>query len=260
MQKSKPNNKATNKANNKATNKPHNKTNIEEQDYQNRLKFDAGTYEKELQQSVAPLVHNLNPNKFERCRQVRPSQPGMIARQGVSVAYNRHLTDVESDLLGLTRRNSKDPNQLYKPHCPQAKNTMYNGYPCGGGVEVGFESAQEKLHHFENEQAFTEYSRQINPPATLRSTGINRFDYVLYDPQEESRWFQQAPIGINQRLVSKDNHVPLIPKLIDQTVLLPNKKNMFKEHYSYQYKQSEIDPLHSSFYKSDTYCKNINWK
>jgi len=231
-----------------------------EQDYQNRLSFDHDAYMKKLEESVAPLKYNLNPNRYERCRQVRPAQPGLIAKQGVSVSYSRHLTDVESDLLGITRKNSKDPNMLYKPYCPLAKNTDNNGYPCGGGVEVGFNNAQEKLHHFENEVAFTEYSRQVNPPATLRSTGINRFDYVLFNPQDETRWYQQAPIGTSQRLVSKDNHIPLIPQLIDQTSCLPNKKNIDTVHYQYEYKKSNTDPLNSSFYNSNTYCRNIKWK
>ena len=224
------------------------------QDYQNRLAYDDGNYAKKLEESVGPLKYVLNPQVYERCTQVRPSQPGLIGRQGVSVSYQHHMADIESELKGLNRRASKDPSTLYKPECPKGTNKSYNGYPCGGGVAAGFESSQEKLHHYEKMKDFTEYSRNLNPPSTLRGTGLNRFDIVLYNPQDETRWFQQAPIGINQRLVVKDNHVPLIPKLIDQTVALPNSKLVCNKPKPESYKSSKLDPLHKKYYE-----KSGNW-
>ena len=105
---------------------------------QNRSKFDDGTYKKDLEQSTGKLKYVLNPQKYNRCIQVRPSQPGLIGRQGVSVPFNKNIIDIESDLKGITRLYSKDPTKKYKPYCPTVSQTEYNGYPCGGGVDAGF--------------------------------------------------------------------------------------------------------------------------
>jgi hypothetical protein len=189
--------------------------------FQNRRKYDQEQYNFDLQQSIGPYLYVLNPINYERCSEVRPEQPGLIARQGVSHSTQRNIVDIESDLKGYTHGHSKDISNMYRPHCPNVKNTHSNGYPCGGGVLTGFENGQEQLHHYKASPEFTEYTRNIYPSYTLRETGINRFDMVLYSPQDEKRWYQQAPVGINYRMVVKDNHVPRIPVLIDQSPCLP---------------------------------------
>jgi hypothetical protein len=67
----------------------------------------------------------------------------------------------------------------------------------------------------------TDHTRISNPICTARGVGINRFQPLCFNPQDESRWLHPSDIGINYRMVVKDNHVPCIPKLIDPTPLLP---------------------------------------
>lgn len=189
--------------------------------YQNRLKYDTEQYKYDLHQSVAPLSYVLNPLVYERCEQVRPVEPGLIASQGISHNMQRHIVDIETDLKGINRGHSRDFSNMYKPNCPKVKNTGNSGYPCGGGIVAGFENSQEKLKHLAPSKQFTEYTRYVNPPSTLKETGVNRFDILFYEPQDEQRWHQQCPVGINYRLIVKDNYRPRVPVLMNQKSAWP---------------------------------------
>jgi len=55
----------------------------------------------------------------------------------------------------------------------------------------------------------TESCRLSNPPCSLKEVGINRFDPLYWNPQEKAlERFDR--IGVNYRMVAKDNHTPLI--------------------------------------------------
>jgi hypothetical protein len=68
-----------------------------------------------------------------------------------------------------------------------------------------------------------EDTRLSNPPCTLKETGINRWEWICYDPQERAiEEFDRIPV--NYRMVAKDNHVPCIDQPQDQSVFFPNSK------------------------------------
>ena len=215
-----------------------------------RLIYDTEGYEQALKRSTSNLSYQLYPGAVASCDQTRPAQPGMIGRQGVSVSYTRPLVDVESDLLRLSRKASKDYNKEYQPYCPEATD-FADGYPCGGGVTRGFHNAQEKLHHFKPANNFTDYSRSQNPPSTLRGTGVNRFDILPLNPQDGTRWFQVAEIGVNNRLVVKDNHIPCIPKLIPQEPALPGPAKPLPYIPTVPICANYTAPLHDSYASLD---------
>ena len=185
-----------------------------------RLKYDTEGYEQALKRSTSQLAYQLYPGYMSSCDQTRPAQPGMLGKQGVSVSYTRPLIDIESDLFRINTRASKDSTKQYTPYCPDMTNST-DGYPCGGGVTKGSNNSQEKLHHFRPANNFTDYTRSLNPPSTLRGTGINRFAPLSMDPQNPERWLQTAEIGINNRMVVKDNHIPCIPKPLNEQRLFP---------------------------------------
>lgn len=185
-----------------------------------RLRYDAGAYDAQLKQSTGPLMYRLNPVFANTCNPCRPGNVGYIGRVGVSLTHQRPLVDVESDLMNLHRHSSRDPRQLYTPSCPQQQSCS-EGYPCGGGVVAGCESSQEKLFHFPTCDIGTDYTRISNPTCTMRETGVNRFTPLCLQPQDEDRWLHPSEVGISYRNVVKDNHVPCIPRLIDQTPALP---------------------------------------
>lgn len=182
--------------------------------------YDTEAYKKSLEQSTNPLRYLLNPMSVIRCDPTRPTQPGFIARTGVSVSSRRSLVDIESELLRLNYRNTKDPSQKYQPTCGECGECM-SGYPCGGGVVGVCQNCQDTVNHLPVSGLFTDATRISNPICTARGVGINRFQPLCLNPQDENRWLQPSEIGINYRMVVKDNHVPIIPKMVDPTPLMP---------------------------------------
>jgi hypothetical protein len=162
--------------------------------------YDQGAYCTDLKQSTAPLKYMLDPTYANQCSPCRPGDVGYIARQGVSLTKNANLVDVESDLLLLNYPLSRNPAAKYSP--------------CAGPNYSG------NLMHFNECAIGTDYSRITQPPCSLRGTGVNRFQPICLDPQDESRWLMPSQVGVSYRLVVKDNQVPLIPD-----VLSPTKQN-----------------------------------
>jgi len=185
-----------------------------------RNKYDQGAYEQSLKQATGPLQYILDPARNDRCTPCRVPEPGFIGKVGVSITHQRPLVDVESELLHLNIRNTDDPKAKYQPTCPDCGDCT-EGYPCGGGVVAGCKKCQEKLSHLPMCQFNTDYTRISNPICTSRGVGINRFQPLCLDPQDENRWLHPSEVGISYRNVVKDNHVPCVPKLIDQTPALP---------------------------------------
>jgi len=85
-----------------------------------------------------------------------------IQKVGGSLLADMEVVDVDSELMGLNRKNSKDPNQHYKPD-------------------------EEKIIKYINlEDGFFHQESTIlnNPPQLLRGQIKNRFESVFKNPQE----------------------------------------------------------------------------
>ncbi|KAG1653629.1 hypothetical protein FOA52_007635 [Chlamydomonas sp. UWO 241] len=65
----------------------------------------------------------------------------------------------------------------------------------------------------------TEDTRLSNPPSTLRSTGVNRWQWLCKNPQDSA--LTRFDHNVASRIVVKDNHRPVIPTVLDQSRLLP---------------------------------------
>jgi hypothetical protein len=196
----------------------------------NRIKYDDGAYNQQLNQSVSVGNYSLGtPNNLdENCEACYPYAPDVrLQSQGNSVYRDIPLIDVDSELSGLNRPLTKDPAKLYIPKCPNS--ICKSGYPCGGGVnsECECESCKVRgqrpgdasLKHFKDCMAPQEYTRISNAPCTLRGTGWNRWEWLCLDPQERV----EVPFdwNISSRTISKDNHRPCIPTPIDTTPAMP---------------------------------------
>lgn len=197
-----------------------------------RQMYDPRAYDTNLKQSTAPLMYQMNPIRNDISNPARMADPGFNGKVGVSITHQRPLVDVESDLLGLDIKLTKDPNQMYQPRCPQC-GSFTDGYPCGGGVTSGCKNCQEKLYNLPRGDFGRDYTRLSNPKCTAREVGINRFQPLNIQPQDEQRWLQQAEVGINYRMVVKDNHVPCIPKFHDHTPLLPKNYGSVRGQHKY---------------------------
>jgi len=226
-----------------------------------RLKYDAGNFSRDIQQSTRPMEFVLDPTSVHRCHPCRPEEIGYIGKFGVSYDTNNALTDTESELKNLTRPATRDPNFKYIPFCPNCGSKKTNcgdsacleGYPCGGGVVAGCENCQPKLFHFSSCGLRREFSRISNPTCTLRETGVNRFQPTYLDHQDPTRWEHPGETGINYRLVAKDNHVPCIPKPIDQTPALPQPRPLPCQSIVPAC-ANPIVPLHNHYRATTTTC------
>jgi hypothetical protein len=115
----------------------------------------------------------------------------------------KKAVDDSSELLGLNYKNTKCnaeeyiPGKYEKTGCDIRGNT--NPRAC---------------------MAPREDTRLSNPPCTLKETGINRWEWLCFDPQERAiEGFDRIPV--NYRMVAKDNHVPCIEQPADQSMFQP---------------------------------------
>ncbi len=78
----------------------------------NRLSYDNCAYQKRLYESTSPLLYNLYEGKFENCNKC-------TYKNEFWRPYD--LVDLESELLNITRPNTKCPQLKYHPDCKKSK-------------------------------------------------------------------------------------------------------------------------------------------
>ena len=211
-----------------------------------RTKSDQDYLKTDIKQSTAPLVYALDPNYAERCRPCLATEIGWIGKQGVSYDAMHPMIDTESELFNLNRPLSKDPSHKFQP-CMN-KNCV--------GLINGCNDCQPKLHNFPDCSTIRNESTRIsNPISTMRETGVNRFQPLCLNPQDSSRWEHPGEIGINYRMIAKDNHVPCVPQPIDQTLALPRGGKMPCE-LIHPTCSAPIYPLHN--YRKQTEQMSLN--
>lgn len=170
----------------------------------NRLKYDEKTSKHELLESIGTYEYQIGtPLQTENCFPTDTSN--IIQRNGVSVDASRPMVDVNSDLLGINRKLTKDPSEKFLPKLDKEGNLVSDDSP--------------KLHYKDCKNETTEYTRLTNPSSNLRGTGWNRWEWLCLDPQERT----EIPFDFNisNRIVVKDNHRACVPNPVDQTLALP---------------------------------------
>ncbi len=185
-----------------------------------KLAYDKETYKTDIKQSKKSGLYYLEQPQNNQCY---PYPVSVIPqKQGVSVSRNKHLVDVSSELLGITKRATS----LGAPHnkCDVDCDT---GYPCGQGVigqcgnlKSGLRVGDDQLKHLDNGFIPAEETRTSNPSCNLRGTGWNRWEWLGLNPQSNVE--RPFPNNISNRIVVKDNHRPVIPNPIDVSASLPN--------------------------------------
>ena len=124
--------------------------------------LDTKLEEETTKQSLGPGYYFRNTVKTEG-EPVFPWAPTTsIQKIGGSLLENKEIVDVDSELMGLNRRNSKDPKTHYKPD--EEKIIKYIN------LEDGFFHQESTLLN--------------NPPHLLRGQTKNRWESVFKDPQE----------------------------------------------------------------------------
>ena len=193
-----------------------------------RLAYDPVTYETDIKQSTEPFRYRLDPIYANPCGQLcRPDDIGYIGRVGVSIEKKHSLVDTDSELKLLNYRASRAPQYKYMPDVRHSsEQTGYPG-PEAGGIQSEildqdkYRDPSDKWNFPECGKLRTEYTKISYPVCDLKEIGVNRFQPLCLDPQDPSRWEHPSEIGINYRMISKDNHRPCIPRPMDQTLVLP---------------------------------------
>ena len=115
-----------------------------------------------IRQSIGPNEYHLNTIQKEGTP-VYPWAPTVrIQKIGGSLLGDRNLTDVDSELIGITRKNSNDPNTHYKPSEEMVLKYL--------NLEDGFFHQESTLLN--------------NPPTLLRGQVKNRWENVHKDPMQ----------------------------------------------------------------------------
>ena len=170
----------------------------------NSLKYDTNSYKHVLAESVATLEYQLGtPQQCQECFVKDPSYN--LQRAGVSVDAEMPMIDVDSELMGITRKLSNNPADKY---LPKEDN---EGNPC---------SDRPKVHREDCNMPRMEYTNLSNPACNLRGTGWNRWEWLCKNPQANLE--ESYDLRINTRILSKNNHRPCIPKPIDQFLVHPD--------------------------------------
>lgn len=172
------------------------------------LGYDSCSYEEKLRRSVGPGMYMLSApnNDVQSCGQDIPADPYLRYQHwGAGTCAPGSAVDDGSELLGLRYKTttSKCSADSYIP----------GKYPAKGICNAPGKSDPRAC------MAPTEDTRLSNPPCTLKETGINRWEWLCYDPQEKAiipfEW------NTSYRIVAKDNHVPCIERPLDQSGFVP---------------------------------------
>lgn len=213
----------------------------------NRPLYDHCEGKKRIQESTQAANYNVQTpvicgNCLPDDPRIHPNRTGVSMNSGYDWRFYAGPIDVESDLFNLNRVASNCPKNKYHPDARNCR-AVNQGQPAGAGVISttspieGFEAKPREglfrkngqrcndnnLVDFPSCSFNTEDTRLSNPPATLRGTGINRFQPMGLNPQ--AKLFFPGEYHTSTRLVFRDNHRPCIPslKVISEPPLPPAK-------------------------------------
>lgn len=206
------------------------------------LKYDECQQAQQIRESIGPCHHILNtPTNHPECRPCFYNDP-YVRLQKIPLrlgetqpTYNNIKVDVESEMFGITRNATKCPTKQYFPQYDSNGistialicNKCKSGTQCNM-KDMSCPDSIIKQYLYANQYAeacnlFTEDSRLNDPPATLRCTGINRFEWLCKDPQKHTE--VSFDYIVNTRILTKDTHRPYLQKPMDQSTFSPISKS-----------------------------------
>lgn len=186
-----------------------------------RLQYDQCNYQRTVKEStdVGKYMYNepRNDNGRNDCRPCFPTDPYIRSGFfGGAICTDKPLVDVDSELIGLNYRNSRCPENKYIPS------------------DKEFCLLSKIKDCDDNHFLSTEPSRISNPPSTLRCSGVNRWDWLPCDPQNNVSNILPFERLANSQIMAKDAHRACIPNLLDDSALMPQYTNQRTEVYNLQ--------------------------
>lgn len=173
---------------------------------------DPCAYAEKLRRTTGPGMYALtrpgNDVGGPACGRDVPADPYLRYQAwGPGACPPGRSVDDGSELEGLNYKLSRCSGDAYLP----------GKYPRKGACGAAGAAAARAC------MAPTEDTRLSNPPCTLRATGINRWEWLCWNPQD--RALVPFEWNTSYRTVVKDNFVPCLPVPLDQTAALPHAGN-----------------------------------
>lgn len=137
-------------------------------------------------QNMGPGLYRLSMAQRDN-KPAYPWAPTMVSqRGGVSTVEGVSLIDIDSELMNITRVNSKVPSMHYQPNEDKALSLKHV-------EDGGFHSESERLN---------------NPPSLLRGQTKNRWEPLCIDPQANAIEPFERRIGQDTYLSQIDDYKP----------------------------------------------------
>lgn len=207
----------------------------------NRLRYDPCECNQATKESQRAATYSLTTPEIDmNCFSTNPH----IRASSGHVRYRN--VDAESELRNITRPASRCPSQKYQPQCPNCR-CINQGIPCGAGV-IKCKTCNCKMQDTSNKKedcyfAVGEQTRLDEPTCTLRGTGINRFQPLCFDPQENI--FMPARTMEPTRMMARDEFKPNLPDLS----IMEEQHKMAYSKYADKYVC--VDHHHSREWRND---------
>jgi len=165
----------------------------------NRRMYDGCKTNDDLRVQTGPGRYQLDAPPQYCNAAYAPEPTTRLQKWGASQNNGFTKTDVESDLFNINRPGIRVVCNQYDP-----QNDKINAAALKPVKEESFPQT---------------FSRLVDPPCTLRSSGWNRWEWLCENPQEGA----MMPFDnlVTTRLQQKDQFRPCIPKPIDSSEILP---------------------------------------
>lgn len=171
-----------------------------------RSRYDNCTYKHDLSETIGPGEYmTQTPHNCDNCAYYAPGVN--FNGKGVGLC-SKQLIDVDSELLGITRRASQCPADKFLPKKDPYCKMVSNYKECTDLVP--------------------EPTLISNPKCTNKETTVNRWEWLCINPQKNA--LVPFDFNINNRIVVKDNHRPLIERPMDQSAALPPECNNYVKY------------------------------
>ena len=168
-------------------------------------------YKQRLHESTSPLTYVINPEAYESCSKCHMAYPGFIgALGGKGFGLGPDRVDIDSDLRGQTRLQSKCASHLYNPlankNCSGCQN-YDQGLPCGCRQCQSRDVSNLKDCRPGIIPVESLDTRSFNACNPTRAPYINRFETLCKNPQDPARIFfypGNRRLGAETRLDMRD--------------------------------------------------------
>ena len=184
-----------------------------------RPRYDDCTYKHRLAETISPGEYmTQTPRSCDNCVYYAPGV--LLDKKGTTIS-DKELIDIDSELMGITRKYSQCPADKYIPGQSFCKMDS---------------SAMEECYDLTPEPTLIS-----NPKCTNKEVTVNRWEWLCQNPQNKA--LMSFDYQINNRLVVKDNHRPHLERPLDQSGLLPPTCNS-KIQYDWTgpYKNTPVYP------------------